>query len=104
MTTITQEQIQALHDEADQAGDLLQAAICQIVLHDEPDTRTYVALSPEERYTLQQQYSKRNGWSKAAAIAECKRVIAGALAARDPECDGNKCSGEKVTEGCGACF
>ena len=83
MTTITQEQIQALHDEADQAGDLLQAAICQIVLHDEPDPRTYVALSPEERYTLQRQYGKRNGWSKAAAIAECKRVIADTAARAD---------------------
>lgn len=83
MTAITHEQIQALHDEAGQAGDLLQAAICQIVLHDEPNPRTYAALSPDERGTLQQQYGKRGGWNKAAAIAECKRVIADAAARAD---------------------
>lgn len=79
MTTITHKQILALHNEASQAGDLLQAAICQIVLYGEPIPRTYAALSPMERNALRQ-YGQHNGWNMAAAIVECERVIADAAA------------------------
>lgn len=54
MTTITHEQIQALRDEAGQAGDLEQVAICDR------------ALEGDE-----------------TAIAECERVIADAAARAD---------------------
>lgn len=75
MTTITQEQIQALHDSAGQAGDLLQAAICQVAMDGEADPQTLKVLSDSERAEIAQ-------YDQESAIAECERVLADA-AARD---------------------
>lgn len=73
--------IESLETSAGTAGDLLQAAICQIALNGEPNESTLDALSPAERTDLHLRFADFNGdesseWRKLAAEQECLRVIA----------------------------
>lgn len=61
--TVTDEQITALRDEAGEAGDLEQVAICEIALGTEPPTEEYP--------------------TRASAAAECARVLSDAAAQDD---------------------
>ena len=75
---ITQ-QIEALETSAGIAGDLLQAAICQIALYGEPSEATEAALTPEQRVTLCTTYGDPNGddhaWLTGRAEQVCLEVI-----------------------------
>lgn len=73
------QQIEALETAAGTAGDLLQAAICQIALHGEPNEATEAALTPEQRVTLCTTYGDPNGddhsWLMSRAEQACLEVI-----------------------------
>lgn len=72
-------QIEALETAAGQAGDLMQAAICQIALQGEPNRLTVSALSSSQREILFRTYANQDtntDWLIDEAIAECLRVIA----------------------------
>lgn len=72
-------QIEALETAAGQAGDLLQAAICQIALYGEPKLATLDVLSPGDRAELHRRFDDSGegaGWRKLAAEQECESVIA----------------------------
>lgn len=68
--------IEALEIAAGQAGDLMQAAICQLAINGDVSAGTYGALSDTERARI-------NGMSKADARAECARVILDAEGRQD---------------------
>jgi len=73
------QQIEALETSAGTAGDLLQAAICQIALYGEPNEATEAALSPEQRVMLCTTYGDPNGddnsWLRSRAEQVCLDVI-----------------------------
>lgn len=70
--------IEALETAAGTAGDLLQAAICQIALHGKPKEETLEALTPEQRVELHRRFDDfgaGDGWRRLAAAQECDSVI-----------------------------
>lgn len=71
----TTNRIRDLQTAAGQAGDLLQAAICQIALDGEVRERTYASLSSDERARI-------DGMSQDAARTECGRVLGRGAAER----------------------
>lgn len=80
-------QIETLETAAGTAGDLLQAAICQIALNGEPTKATYDALSTTDRVDLHRRFDSiaiggdeadtdESPWMQITAQDECERVIA----------------------------
>jgi len=80
--------IRILRDEADEAGDLLQAAICRLALRGYVPTRCMAELSGDQRNHLASHYGVgRSGQTsdigaQARAERECLRVIEEAAANR----------------------
>lgn len=73
---ITTAQIEALRDEAGQAGDMMQARVADLALgftHEDIADLAEATLTPAEAARLAQM-------DQGAALAECERVIAGAAA------------------------
>lgn len=59
--------LQALESAAAEAGDLLQAAICQVAMYGEATEATLDALDDAER-------AKVASYSRESARAECERI------------------------------
>lgn len=72
------DQIESLQTAAGTAGDLLQAAICQIAINGEPDGLTVSALSARDQEELFRVYADQETnteWKRQQAVDECLRVI-----------------------------
>lgn len=75
---MTNTNIEDLETAAGKAGDIVQAAICQIALYGAPDEATQQALSPAQRVDLHQRFGDFHSgadWRRLAAEQECLRII-----------------------------
>lgn len=80
------EQIQALETSAGQAGDLVQAALCQIALNDDVSDATWDALTGNQQSDLIARFASEGGgsdvwveggreWRIQAVAEECERSL-----------------------------